>query len=360
MGLSLDIASGMEKSTPFDASLVVRGALDESDTPLAPIQGYDLATDAKDVGLDNFAKDYLAVRYYQSDLVVPLTVFENNIKQEYNMQSYFLKLSDYNAILKRAGAAPIALAPGEYAVNSEVTNEAFHTAVADYMKNPEEIELNGAKLRSSSQNFYTNFMETSRYQDYNMTMIVPDEFVKDLPVVQNVLHINYPEQTAEYDALCKEGLSKLQFDRGVQAVTQTRSEVTEVGDSATTIIIYLGVYLGIIFLIAAAAVLAIGQLSETSDNVSRYSLLRKIGADEKMINRAMFSQILIYFGAPMILAIVHSMVGIPVAGQIVSAFDKGNIFGGSLFTACVLLVIYGGYFWSTYQGSKRILNRDYR
>lgn len=64
----------------------------------------------------------------------------------------------------------------------------------------------------------------------------------------------------------------------------------------TTIVTFIAIYLGIIFLIASVAILALKQLTESSDNKQRYTILRKIGCDEKMINKALFRQIAIFFG----------------------------------------------------------------
>ncbi len=44
---------------------------------------------------------------------------------------------------------------------------------------------------------------------------------------------------------------------------------------------FIGLYLGIIFLISSAAILALKELSESTDNRERYVMLRKLGADEK-------------------------------------------------------------------------------
>ena len=46
---------------------------------------------------------------------------------------------------------------------------------------------------------------------------------------------------------------------------------------------FLGLYLGIVFLISSAAVLALKELSETIDSIGRYDMIRKLGADEKEI-----------------------------------------------------------------------------
>ena len=118
---------------------------------------------------------------------------------------------------------------------------------------------------------------------------------------------------------------------------------------------YLAIYIGAVFLITCAAVLALQQLSESSDNVERYALLRKIGVEEKLINRSVFHQILIYFLMPLLLAIVHSVVGISVANNILKSFGQLNALNSIVSCALVLLVIYGAYLLATYLGSKSML-----
>ena len=80
---------------------------------------------------------------------------------------------------------------------------------------------------------------------------------------------------------------------------------TETGTRVAFLFVLL--YIGVVFMIVAAAALALQQLSEASDNVGRYALLSKLGVDRKMINRSIFSQVAIYFLIPMALAIVHSV-----------------------------------------------------
>jgi putative ABC transport system permease protein len=95
-----------------------------------------------------------------------------------------------------------------------------------------------------------------------------------------------------------------------------------------------------------------------SDNIGRYDLLRKLGTDEKMLHKSIFAQNLIYFGAPILLAVIHSIVGVIVGSKIISAFDKGDTLESSLLVTAIFVIVYGGYFLATYQGSKGILNRE--
>jgi putative ABC transport system permease protein len=353
--LSSDIAGEMKKNSPFDATLSVYSKQDGG------YPGIDLPTALSENGVDlsAFAKEYLALCYYDAGVTVPLTVKENNVETLIDTDTYFLKLSDYNTVLNMLSAAPVSLGEGEYAVNYAVTNAAFHAAMQAYMLDSDDIALNGTVLRTKPSSLYTNTMEVLKNQDYNVTIIVPDALTAGLPAARDVLHINYPQETPAYEKLCKDGIASLKLGDGMGLFLQTKMDVLEFSDSATTLVSYLAVYLGIVFLLSSAAVLAIGQFSEISDNVGRYGLLRKIGTEDKMLYKALFAQILIFFGTPMLLAAVHSAVGISVASRLVSTFDKGEILGNSLVTAAIILLVYGGYFLATYLGSKGILDRDY-
>ena len=118
---------------------------------------------------------------------------------------------------------------------------------------------------------------------------------------------------------------------------------------------YLAIYIGSVFLIASAAVLALQQLSEAADNIDRYELLRKIGVDEEMINRSILVQIAIYFMIPLSLAIVHSIVGLKISSDIVSVFGDGYIMNYIIVTMIIMIIIYGGYFIAAYNGAKKML-----
>ena len=127
-----------------------------------------------------------------------------------------------------------------------------------------------------------------------------------------------------------------------------------------TIVTFIAIYLGIIFLIASSAILALKQLTESSDNKQRYLILRKIGCDEKMINRALFRQIGIFFALPLILAIIHSIFGIQFAIEVMSGLaSKNELIPSIIATVVVIGVIYGAYFLATYIGSKQIIKEDF-
>ena len=119
---------------------------------------------------------------------------------------------------------------------------------------------------------------------------------------------------------------------------------------------FVGFYLGIIFLISSAAILALKQLSESSDNIEKYAALRRLGASNKMLNHALFIQIAIFFVFPLLVGILHSVFGIKFASSIIEVFGSGGLLASIPITASMLILIYGGYFLLTYLSSKRIIS----
>ena len=139
----------------------------------------------------------------------------------------------------------------------------------------------------------------------------------------------------------------------------TKIAIREASVGVATIVVFIAIYLGIVFLIASAAILALKQLTESSDNKQRYIILRKIGCDEKMINGALFRQIFIFFMLPLALAIIHSIFGIQFAISVMSGLASSEqLLPSVIATVIIIGVVYGLYFLSTYVGSKNIIKEE--
>ena len=84
-------------------------------------------------------------------------------------------------------------------------------------------------------------------------------------------------------------------------------------------------------------------------------MIRKIGASEKLINKALFRQIAVTFILPLILALIHSIFGIIFTVKVLEVFGTDELLTSIIVTAIVLVFIYGGYFLITYYSSKNII-----
>lgn len=121
----------------------------------------------------------------------------------------------------------------------------------------------------------------------------------------------------------------------------TKIEISSSSIGLGAMVTFISIYLGIIFLMASAAILALKELTESSDNKERYNILRRLGADEKMINRALFDQILIFFLLPLLLAIIHSIFGIKFCDYVLFMLGSESLLKSIIMTAVFIVFIYG-------------------
>lgn len=60
-------------------------------------------------------------------------------------------------------------------------------------------------------------------------------------------------------------------------------EIINISTRDTVVLVFVGIYLGIVFIITGAAILSLKLLSESVRNKEKYTVLRKIGVDNRMI-----------------------------------------------------------------------------
>ena len=270
-----------------------------------------------------------------------------------------IKISDYNKIRSLYGEEPLTISNNEILVTSNFT--AAKDSVKNFIEKSPQVNINEKEYKVANKEYLSEAIYNSEIADNVLTIIVPDDF-KDMTLDSAYMNMNYknPNDSTEekeiinlFDSLMKnDGIYDLPM------IKATKKQVYEQSKGFTTMTLYIGLYLGIVFLISSAAVLALQQLSEASDSSDRYKALKKIGATEKLINKTIFKQTVIYFAMPLTLAIVSSIVGINVVNKFIALYGKPNIGPTALLTLGILVIVYGGYFYVTYVGYKSIVKNS--
>ena len=284
----------------------------------------------------------------------------------YNTQELIIKVSDYNKIARLYGLK-------EYSIDDK--NE--YIMLCDYdsmenlrnpaLKNGGIVEINGNKYHSKYDTCMEGFYMISTSHTNTGIVLVSDDFdLKDEWKEQEFLAANFntdsEEEKEELNLAFSDTNSTFYKNLDEKEITldgMTKISIMEASKGVASMVIFIAIYLGIIFLIASAAILALKQLTESSDNKYRYTILRKIGCDEKMINKALFRQIFIFFMLPIIVAIIHSIFGIQFVLKVMSVLSSSEeLLPSVILTAIIIGLIYGLYFYATYSGSKRIIKND--
>lgn len=353
------LESGLKDSTPFDATgrIYVRdGAINNIEDSL------------KNLGFKfEDGEEYAYYNLYESNLT-PVEMFSNGVskkdKEKLNKLRYkvsVMKLSDYNKIMKLENKVEVNLSRDESLLLSNI----YETeAIESYVKDNKYINFHNKQFVIKGGKVIKDNISTDMMKNTFPTIVVNDEETKGLKIRENVININYDKNSAEKSE--KKLLDLFaSFTRGEQnldntdfIIGYTRQQIYDGNKGMTTIILFVGIYLGIVFLITSMAVLALQQLSEAVDSIDRYKALKKIGANEKMMKKTIFIQTLVYFSLPVILAFVHSVVGIKVTNNFISMFNKTNISGSAMITALIFMIVYIGYFYATYSGYKNIVKNN--
>jgi len=184
-------------------------------------------------------------------------------------------------------------------------------------------------------------------------VIIPDEMAEQLEPRRQVWSADYAEEDKEETEVQLLRLIRPLNDRlSVRMETRLSIYADMVGNKILAL--FLGLYLGFTFLLAAAAVLALQQLSQGADNTGRYAVLRRLGAEEKQMKRSATQQVALAFLLPLALALIHSVVGMKAANDVILAVGRVDSTASSLITAGVILVVYGGYFLATAMACRRM------
>ena len=264
-----------------------------------------------------------------------------------------ITLSDFNGLLILLGKDTVELGQNEYLAFGDIDD--MQAVIQEAIDNNTKININGKELSPSSNKVFNIVAYDSTLKNNICTFVVNDDVVNGLTAINTYLNVNYKDDKLKSE----EAINKLIKDNNAKDGTQiyyiSKENVEATTAGLGAVVSYLAIYMGVIFLITSAAVLALQQLCESADNIYRYELLKKVGVDEKIINKSLFTQIGIYFIIPLALALVHSIAGLKFAQGIVSIVGDGSMMKYILITLLVLVIVYGGYFMATYNGAKKII-----
>lgn len=383
VALSLNniLTNDLAEMTPVDINLYKPANLPEDgDYTKEQITDSKLAisTTLKENGFDmNQLKDVIEFETYATNELTwkdSLGDTYEQVKEQFPMLQYdtaelIIKVSDYNSIARLYGLSEQELLNDEYLVLCDYDNMKNIRDMA--LQNNSRITLAGTEYHTKYKECQEGYITISTSHTNTGIIVVPDscnltESMKE----QYFLIANYNAETEEEREAIEDEFTNYGEDnvlyanlskKGIILDGMTKISIIESSKGLATIITFIAIYLGVIFLIASSAILALKELTENSDNRQRYMILRKIGMDEEMINKTLFRQIGVFFLAPLLLAIIHSIFGIQFGLKLTSVqVQPEEMLPSVIGTAIFLVAVYGGYFLATYAGSRNIIKEPER
>ena len=374
LALNKSMKNDLTEVTPADISIVKTMNLTEGTEEQITESKMSIEDTLKKSSLDfneSFSEYVEFTEYIEPNVTLKTTLGKtiDDVLKQFQMlrideNEGIVKISDYNKAAKILKQNELTLGENEYIMLCNYDNiKKFRDKALEIGT---KININGKEYLPKYKECVDGFLDISNSHTNFGVILVPDDAVEGLSMEINHFTANYKGTTDDEKQKVEDNIVALDDDSYLKSIegevelnAMTKISLYEASIGLGAIVTFIGLYLGIIFLISGAAILALKELSESSDNIQRYEILRKIGTDEKVINKALFRQIGIFFMMPLALAIIHSIFGIQVANTILSSMAAtSGMLPSIIMTALFILVIYGGYFLATYFGSKSIIKKN--
>ena len=341
-------------STPYDLTVFSDVSIDgDSD-----ITDYLAACD---VQMPDYAKNMEQISVYDADMTyadlfagqdLNLWPIDEAVPQS---RVSVISISDFNRALAMQGKGPVELNEGEYLLNCNY--EGTYQYVMDALRTHSELSVAGVVLqRASDEVLQETYVMTSVGNNDRGTLIVPDSVVTALTKDVNALLVQYKEETNPDEVLQK--MIPIGLDETHGYRYSEKNMLYDMFYGINALVTFICCYVGLIFLLICAALLALKQLTETTDNIFRYGLLQKLGAKQQQINRTLLVQTGVFFAVPLIVAGLYSLLLIGKGMEIVEEFMNIHIATNVGLTIILFLIVYGSYFIATYLSCKRMVTEQ--
>ena len=171
-------------------------------------------------------------------------------------------------------------------------------------------------------------------------------FVADESVMEE-MYGNYPKAAEQFefwdyygtDLDCSDKTQSLiagEIDTGLQGIRRQDPEFPQasiecVGAERMDFysmyagLFFLGVLLGIVFLLGMVLIMYYKQVSEGYEDQDRFAILQKVGMTEKEIKKSINSQVLTVFFMPLVWAGIHTAFAFPMIWRLLQLFSLHNI-----------------------------------
>ena len=332
---------------------------------------YNDVYDEENLPTDDYeiVTDYLAKHGIETDYDCTFSLylpqkedFHNRVRYDFPVVA--ISLSDYNTIREMLGYEQISLSENEFTTQWQVI--ATEEERDSFLKKHTRILTDAGELTLSGQPYYEDAIGETAYNSYtDILYIFPDSVCKNLlPVIRN-RYITTSENLSFESARELEQTFLNEYpevaDTGVNyGIRLSTLQIN--GTKANNFVLQASLLYGaIVLMVICLTVLSLQQLLDAGQYQYRFSVLRKLGVEETQISKLILKQLSVWFGLPIIVAIMVAAVVISYFLQTISAEISAYIGITTLLlqigaTVGILFILLLCYFLSTWMIFRRSVN----
>ncbi len=145
----------------------------------------------------------------------------------------------------------------------------------------------------------------------------------------------------EQEIACKQRIAQLMTERNPDSQqgsvrVESRSERSNEDMVIFGGFLFLGIFLGFVFLMATTMIIYYKQVSEGYEDKARFEIMQKVGMNKKEVRASIRSQIIKVFFLPLFMACIHLAAAFPMMNRLLMLFGMVNM---KLFAICTVATV---------------------
>ncbi len=195
------------------------------------------------------------------------------------------------------------------------------------------------------------FTQKTDYPMYDQYIVIVKDFSTLTSVFQTLYGTDNPQFVNDllytYIGFNIVGENQTVTDAANEMYQQVHNQIPYAGCSSLAAIredwyatyggfLFLGIFLGTLFMMAAVLIIYYKQISEGYDDHDRFEIMQKVGLSKKEVKKTIHKQVLMVFFLPLIVAIIHVIVAFNVIKRLLLIFGLTNVW---LFAICTVATI---------------------
>lgn len=218
---------------------------------------------------------------------------------------------------------------------------------SNFEKLKEQMNINGKIIDVKSEVHDQYFLETEFSEGTKLTGIVfkDEKTLKDVLFVledqvspTEYMSITYQDEADSETAekVIQNILEEKKNAEEYVVFTSSQYEMENMFHDSYGSLFFLGIFLGLLFLMAAILIMYYKQLSEGYEDQKRFEIMQNVGMSKKEVKQAIRSQVLIFFFLPLVIAVVHMAFAFKM---IMKMFGYLIASGEGLFITCTVVSV---------------------
>lgn len=330
---------------------------------------YNRVIDPQDLPMDTYSlvSDFLAERGIETETDCTFHLYlpqqsQFHDRYKYDFPVVAMALSDYNTLRQMAGYEAISLAPGEFTTQWQTI--ATQSQREDFLQAHPTLDTDGGRLTLAAASYFTEALGETIYNDYtDVLYILPDSVCQSLLPVMTLRFINtaaplsYENATALSQAFTQVYPEETEDDAPRYSIRTATQQINE-SKAACFLLQAAMTYGAVVLMVSCFTILSLQQLWDASQYRYRFGLLAKLGVEEETLHGLIAKQLALWFGLPIGVAAVASLVVVTFFFQTISTQIAAYMGFASLLPQVaaivgILLLLLLCYFAATYTLFKR-------